>query len=52
MKTDNNSLFDYSLESLCEYGYEIDFESGKYDYSYDIDAITGKIINSKKELED
>ena len=24
MKTDNNSLFEYSLESLIEYGYEID----------------------------
>ena len=31
--------------------YEVDFESGIYDYEYDIDATTGKILKSKKELD-
>lgn len=32
--------------------YEISFEAGSYDYDYDIDAFTGKIIHSEKDLED
>lgn len=31
--------------------YEVEFESGIYDYEYDIDAVTGKILKSKKELD-
>ena len=31
--------------------YEVEFESGLFDYEYDIDAITGKILKSKKELD-
>ena len=31
--------------------YEVEFESGVYDYEYDIDAVTGKILKSKKELD-
>jgi uncharacterized membrane protein YkoI len=31
--------------------YEVEFESGIYDYEYDIDAATGKILKSKKELD-
>lgn len=31
--------------------YEVEFESGAYDYEYDIDAKTGKILKSKKELD-
>jgi uncharacterized membrane protein YkoI len=31
--------------------YEVEFESGIYDYEYDIDAITGKVLKSKKELD-
>jgi uncharacterized membrane protein YkoI len=31
--------------------YEVEFESGRYDYEYDIDAATGKILKSKKELD-
>lgn len=29
--------------------WEVDFESGEYDYSYDINAETGAIITSEKE---
>jgi uncharacterized membrane protein YkoI len=31
--------------------YEVEFESGLFDYEYDIDATTGKILKSKKELD-
>lgn len=31
--------------------YEVEFESGKYDYEYDIDAKSGKILKSKKEID-
>ena len=31
--------------------YEVEFESGLYDYEYDIDAATGKVLKSKKELD-
>ena len=31
--------------------YEVEFESGVYDYECDIDAVTGKILKSKKELD-
>ena len=34
------------------YEYEVSFESGKYDYDYDIDAVSGKIKFSEKELDD
>ncbi len=32
--------------------WEIEFKSGGYEYSYEINAETGKIINSEKELDD
>ena len=28
--------------------YEVEFESGQFDYEYDIDAASGKILKSKK----
>lgn len=31
--------------------YEVEFESGLFDYEYDIDAFTGKILKSKKEFD-
>ena len=31
--------------------YEVEFESGLYDYEYDIDAATGKVLKSKKEFD-
>ena len=34
------------------YEYEVSFESGKYDYDYDIDAVSGKIKFSEKDLDD
>ena len=32
--------------------YEVTFESGGYDYEYDIDAYTGKILHREKERDD
>lgn len=32
--------------------YEIEFKSGGYEYSYDIDAATGRIVDSGKEWDD
>ncbi len=32
--------------------YEIEFKSGKYEYSYEIDAISGKVISHEKEIDD
>ncbi len=32
--------------------YEVEFDSGKYEYDYEINAVTGKIIKSHKELDD
>ena len=33
------------------YKYEVDFKFGIYEYEYDIDAVTGKIIKSEKEID-
>ena len=33
------------------YKYEVDFKYGIYEYEYDIDAVTGKIIKSEKEID-
>ena len=32
--------------------YEVSFDAGGYDYDYDIDAYTGKVIRSEKERDD
>lgn len=32
--------------------YEIEFKSGKYEYSYDINAQNGKVVKSEKEFDD
>lgn len=32
--------------------YEVDFESGGFEYSYDINAISGEIVQREKELDD
>jgi len=48
-------IHDYSCELEHDDGrveYEIDFEAGAYEYSYDINAVTGEIIHSEKERED
>lgn len=50
-----DSIFDYDIELDREhdkYVYEIDFKSGRYEYEYEINAITGEIIKSDKELDD
>ena len=40
MKTDNINLFDYSLESLCDYGYEIVYKTNKLDCLSEDNIIT------------
>ena len=32
--------------------YEVEFKSGGYEYSYDINAATGEILKSEKERDD
>ncbi len=47
-----DTVFDLETEFDHDDGraeYEIDFESGEYDYSYDIDAVTGEIIKNNKK---
>ena len=49
-----NAVRDLKCELDRENGvmvYEVEFESGIYDYEYDIEATTGKILKSKKELD-
>lgn len=49
-----NAVRDLKCELDREDGvmvYEVEFESGLYDYEYDIDAVTGKVLKSKKELD-
>jgi uncharacterized membrane protein YkoI len=49
-----NAVRDLKCELDRENGvmvYEVEFESGLFDYEYDIDATTGKILKSKKELD-
>lgn len=51
----SSEIRDYDIELDYERGkyiYEMDFEVGKTEYSYDIDANTGKIIKSEKDIED
>ncbi len=47
-----NSIRDYECELDFEYGkmiYEVSFDFGNYEYEYDIDAFSGKILHSQKE---
>lgn len=32
--------------------YEVEFDAGKYEYDYEVDAETGKVLKSEKELRD
>ena len=57
LKVDRNSLFDLDLEldREREYAntiYEISFDYNGFEYEYYVDAITGAILNSFKEIDD
>ncbi|MBQ7084759.1 MAG: PepSY domain-containing protein, partial [Anaerotignum sp.] len=46
---------DLDIEKDCDDGivkYEIDFESGRMEYEYEIHAETGKILKAEKEYDD
>ena len=47
-------VYDYEIELSREnvLHYEIDFKAGGYEYSYEINALTGKIIRHEKEHDD
>ncbi len=50
-----SSLRQMEIELDEEHGvmvYEVDFEAGGYEYSYDIDATTGQVLKYDKEWED
>ncbi len=50
-----NQIREYECELDFDDGvkkYEIDFKSGNYEYSYDINATTGSIIKFEKEYDD
>ena len=45
----------YKVETDNEHGrlvYEIDFDSGRYEYEYTVDAENGKILKAEKEFRD
>lgn len=49
-----SNIYDYEIELDKENGvniYEIEFKSGNYEYSYEINAITGAIIKYKREID-
>ena len=49
------SLIGYAIELDTDNGvmvYEVEFKSGGYEYDYDIDAKTGKILKRQKERDD
>ena len=50
-----NSVYDFSIEFERKNGkmvYDIDFNASGYEYEYIIDAITGTILFSNKEIDD
>jgi uncharacterized membrane protein YkoI len=53
-KLERSAVRDLKCELDRENGimiYEVEFESGLFDYEYDIDATSGKILKSKKEFD-
>ena len=47
-----SQVHDFSCELDVEKGvkvYEVEFEYGKYEYSYEIDAKSGEILHKEKE---
>lgn len=51
----SSNIYDYEISRDNERGtiiYEIDFKANNYEYSYDIDATTGKILKNEKEYDD
>ena len=48
----SSDAYDIEAELDREYGvtvWEVEFESGGYDYSYDINALTEEVLKNKKE---
>lgn len=47
-----SDIYDFDAELDREYGgvfWEVDFENGGYDYSYEINAVTEEIVRNQKE---
>ncbi len=54
LKMKQNEIFDLDIELENKYGsvvYEVSFNSGIHEYEYYIDATTGKILHSFKEID-
>lgn len=50
-----SKVYDYDIEKEKVKGstvYEIDFKSGRYEYEYVIDAVTGDILHREKSIDD
>lgn len=53
-KLDETSIREYEVDLDIEHNrvvYEISFESGDYDYEYEVNAITSEIVSDYKELD-
>ncbi len=51
----SQSVYALEIELDKERGmvvYEIDFKSGNYEYEYEVDATTGEVLKSEKEIDD
>ena len=51
---DEDGIYDFSCKLDHEHGtlvYEIEFKANKYEYDYEVNAISGKIIKSEKEYD-
>lgn len=52
---DGSNLFNFKGELDRDDGmliYELEFQSGGYEYNYEINAVTGAILKSEKEWDD
>lgn len=54
-KTEKNAVSDLEVDLDEDNGtvyYEVSFSAGKYDYEYEVEAYTGKILHHEKEVDD